>query len=149
MLHSFFMIFLPCCFQNEPHQGDCYIFHYEIDLEKFSELARDVPQAVWSWIWIGSLLLGCGIETFCLFKIFREHFEILTFYQWWSLETWSWSRVVSRDPFFQVSVSNDSGLVSVSKNFGFGLKLLVSRLRMSYFFMKSCKKQLLKNGFTK
>jgi len=49
----------------------------------------------------------------------------------------------------QVSVSNVSGLVSVSKDFGLGLELLVSRLNMSYFFVKSCKKQLLKNEFIK
>jgi len=54
------------------------------------------------------------------------------------------SRDVSRDPFFQVSVSNVSGLVSVSKD----LELLVSRLCMSYFFMKSCKNQLLENGIS-
>jgi len=56
-----------------------------------------------------------------------------TQWQWCSLET----------PFFQVSVSNVSGLVLVSNNFGLGLELLVSRLCMNYFFMKSCKKQLL------
>jgi len=44
-----------------------------------------------------------------------------------------------------VSVSNVSGLVLVSV-FGFDLELLVSRLCMSYFFMKSCKKQLLNAG---
>jgi len=53
-------------------------------------------------------------------------------------------RHVSR-PVFRVSVSKVSGLVyvSASKDFGLGLDLLVSRLCMS-FFMKSCKKQLLK-----
>jgi len=75
--------------------------------------------------------------------------------QWWSLETWSRSWGVCRNPYFgvSVSVSNVSGVVSVwvSKDFrfGLGLELLVSRLCMSYFFMKSCKKQLLKNEFIK
>ena len=36
--------------------------------------------------------------------------------------------------FFGVSVSKVSGLVSVSKDFGLGLELLVSTLCMSYFF---------------
>jgi len=36
-----------------------------------------------------------------------------------------------------------SGLVSVLKDFGFTLELLVLRLCMSYFCMKTCKKQLL------
>jgi len=42
-----------------------------------------------------------------------------------SLETWSRSRDVSRDPFSQVSVSKVSGLVSVSvsKDFGLGVEL--------------------------
>ena len=48
------------------------------------------------------------------------------------LETWSQSGNVSQDPFFRVSVSNVSGLVSVSMDFGLGLELLVSRLCMSY-----------------
>jgi len=60
-----------------------------------------------------------------------------TIQQWWSLETWSRSRDTSRDQFFRVSVSVSkvSGLVSasVSKDFGLGLELLISRLCMSYF----------------
>ena len=64
--------------------------------------------------------------------------------QWWSLETWSWSRVVSWDPFLQVSVSNVSGLVSVSKDFGLGLELLVSRLCMSYFLWSLARRSSLK-----
>jgi len=42
---------------------------------------------------------------------------------------WSRSRNVSRDPFFGVSVSKVSGLVSVSasKDFGLGLELCVWR----------------------
>ena len=58
---------------------------------------------------------------------------------------------VVSNTFFQVSVSvsNVSGLISVSKDFGLGLQLLVSKLCMSYFFMKSCKKQLLENGIVK
>jgi len=47
--------------------------------------------------------------------------------QWWSLETWSRFRDVSRDPFFGVSIS-------VSKDFGLGLELFVSRLCMDYFY---------------
>jgi len=39
----------------------------------------------------------------------------------------------SRDPFFGVSVSKVSGLVSVSKDFGFGLELFVLRLCTGYF----------------
>jgi len=35
--------------------------------------------------------------------------------QWWSLETWSRARDVSRDPFFQVSVSNVSQVSSRSQ----------------------------------
>jgi len=60
-------------------------------------------------------------------------------HQWWSLETWSRSRDASRDPFFEVfvsvSVSKVSGLVSVSvsKDFGLGLELFVSRLCTGYF----------------
>ena len=53
--------------------------------------------------------------------------------QWWSLETWSRSRDVSRDPFFGVSVSKVSGLVSVSKDFGLVLELFVSRFCIGYF----------------
>ena len=41
------------------------------------------------------------------------------------------------------------GLVSVSKDFGLVLELLVTRLCMSYFFMKSCKKQLLEKRIYK
>ena len=45
------------------------------------------------------------------------------------------SQDVSRDPFLgvSVSVSNVSGLVSDSKDFGFGLELFVSRLCIGYF----------------
>jgi len=49
------------------------------------------------------------------------------------------SRHVSRPVFLSLGLE---GLVSVSKDLG--LELLVSRLCMSYFFLKSCKKQLLK-----
>jgi len=56
--------------------------------------------------------------------------------QWWSLDTWS----RSRDHFFPVSVSKD---------FDLGLELLVWRLCMGYFFMKSCKKQFLKKRIYK
>ena len=53
---------------------------------------------------------------------------------------------MSRDPFFgvSVSISKVSGLVAVLKDFGLGLEAL-HRL----FFMKFCKKELLKNGFEK
>jgi len=61
--------------------------------------------------------------------------------QLWSLKSWSRSRDSSRDPFFEVSVSRVSGLVSVSKDFG--LELFVSRLCIGYFFMKLCKKEFL------
>jgi len=52
----------------------------------------------------------------------------------------------SRDPFFEVSVSKVSvskvsGLVSVSVSKDLGLELFVSRLCISYFFMKFCKKE--------
>jgi len=67
---------------------------------------------------------------------------------WWSLETWSRSRDVSRDPFFRVSVSKVSGLVSVSKEFGLERETSLETLH-ELFFMKSCKKRLLKNEFTK
>ena len=57
--------------------------------------------------------------------------------QWWSLETWSRSRDVSRDPFswvsVLVSVSNISGLVSVSNDFDLGLESLVSRLSDDFY----------------
>jgi len=45
-----------------------------------------------------------------------------------------------------VSVSKVSGLVSVSvsKDFGLGLELFVSRLCTGYLFMKFCKKEFLK-----
>ena len=68
-------------------------------------------------------------------------------HQWWNLETRS--RDTSQDQLFRVSVSKVSGLASVSKDFGLGLELLVSRLCMSYFFLKSCKKQLLKKRIYK
>jgi len=61
----------------------------------------------------------------------------------------SGSRRVSRPIFSSLGLECVSGLVSVSKDCGFGLELLVSRLCMSSFFMKSCKKQLLENGIVK
>ena len=64
--------------------------------------------------------------------------------RWWSLETWSRSQDTCWDQFFRVSVSKVTGLVSVSKDFGLGLELWDWRLCMSYFFRKTCKKQLLK-----
>jgi len=71
-------------------------------------------------------------------------------WQWWSLETWSRSRDVSRDPFFEVSVSKVSGLVSVSvsNDFGLGLELFVSRLCKGYFFWSFARSSL-KNCFKK
>jgi len=51
------------------------------------------------------------------------------------------SRDVSRDPFFCLGLE---GLFSVSKDFGFGLELFVSRLFIGYFFLKFCKKEFLK-----
>jgi len=53
-----------------------------------------------------------------------QHPNCSVIHQWWSLETWSRSRDASRDPFFEVSVSKVSGLVSVSKNFGLELFVL-------------------------
>ena len=50
---------------------------------------------------------------------------------------------VSRDPVFHVSVSKVSGLVSVSKDFGLGLELFVTRLHR-LFFMKFYKEFLKK-----
>jgi len=49
--------------------------------------------------------------------------------------TWYRSRDVSQDPFFgvSVSVSKVPGLVLVSKYFGLGLELLVSRFCIGYF----------------
>jgi len=63
--------------------------------------------------------------------------------QWWSLDTWSRYRDVSRDPFFRVLVSNVSGLVSVSNS------RLVSRLCTSYFFLSLARSGSLKTDFTK
>jgi len=65
--------------------------------------------------------------------------------QWWSLETWS----RSRDPFLGVSVSKVSGLVSVSKDFGLGLELFVSRLCISYFLWSFGRRSSLQKGFKK
>ena len=71
--------------------------------------------------------------------------------QWWSLESWSGSR----DPFSWVSVlvSNVSGLVSVSNDFGLGLESLVSRLsdifynldiwRCAFYFVTALFKELI------
>jgi len=53
-------------------------------------------------------------------------------YQWWSLETWSRSQDVSRDPFFGVSRSKASGFASVWKDFG--LVFFVSKLCIGYFW---------------
>ena len=68
--------------------------------------------------------------------------------QWWSFETWSRSREVSRDPFFgvSVSVSKVSGLVSVSvsKDFSLGLEFFVSRLCMGYFLWSFARRRSLK-----
>ena len=63
-------------------------------------------------------------------------------YQWWRLETWP----RSRDLFFEVSVSKVLGLVSVSKDFGLGLELFVSRLCIGYF-LRSFARSSLKNAF--
>jgi len=52
-----------------------------------------------------------------------------------------------RDPFFELSVSKVSGLVSVSKDFGLGLELLVSRLCIGYFLWTFARRSSLKNGF--
>jgi len=58
----------------------------------------------------------------------------------------------SRDPFFgvsvSVSVSKVWGLVSVSKDFGLGLELFVSRLCIGYFLWSFARSSL-KNGFKK
>ena len=62
--------------------------------------------------------------------------------QWWSLETRSRSRDVSRDPYFEVSVLNVSGLVSVSKDLG--LKLFASRLCIGYFLWSFARSSLKK-----
>ena len=70
-------------------------------------------------------------------------------HQWWSLETWSQSRDASRDPFFEVSVSKVSGLVSVSKDFGLGLELFVSRFCIGYFFWSFARKSSFKKRFWK
>ena len=74
-------------------------------------------------------------------------------YQLWSLETWSRSRDVFLDPFLGVSVSKISGLVSVSKDFGLGLDLFVSRLCIGYFLWRfarsSLQKRFLKNDCSK
>jgi len=59
------------------------------------------------------------------------------------------SRLGLETPFVRFSVSHVSGLVSVSKDVGLGLELSVSRFCMSYFFMKFCKKQLLKKRIYK
>jgi len=67
----------------------------------------------------------------------RLNLNIFTLHQWCSPETWSRSRDASRDPFFEVSVSKISGLVSVSKDSGLGLETL-HRL----FVMKFCKEFL-------
>ena len=79
-------------------------------------------------------------------------------FQRWSLETWSRSRDASRDPFFEVSVSKVSGLVSVSvsqvsglrSRLGLGLEGFRSRSRAlrletlhRLVFMKFCKKEFL------
>ena len=67
-------------------------------------------------------------------------------WQWWSLETWSRSRETSRDQFFGVSVSvtKVSRLVSVSvsKDFGLGLELFVSRLCIGYFLRSFARSSL-------
>ena len=93
--------------------------------------------------------MQCSSTFFVMVHPWRCFDELMhPIYQWWSLETWSRSRDVSRDPFFGVSVSKVSGLVSVSKDFGLGLELFVSRLCIGYFFMKFCK-EFLKNTVLK
>jgi len=71
-----------------------------------------------------------------------------TWRQWWSLETWPRSWDVSRNPFLvvsvPVSVSKVSSLVSVSKDFGLGLELFVSRHCISYFLWSFAKSSLKK-----
>jgi len=57
----------------------------------------------------------------------------------------------SRDPLFGVSVlvSKVSGLVSVSKDFGLGLELFVSRLCIAYFLWSFGRRSSLKKWFLK
>ena len=76
--------------------------------------------------------------------------DIISTYQWWSLETWSQSRDLSRDLFFGVSLSKVSGLVSVSvlNDFGLGLELFISRFYMGYF-LQTFARSSIQNGYKK
>jgi len=71
-----------------------------------------------------------------MLQIYGTTFWLAHTDQWWSLETWSRSRDVCRDPFFWDAVSEVSGLVSVSKDFGLGHELFVSRLWIGYFLWR-------------
>ena len=75
--------------------------------------------------------LGLAIEEKSIFicYLFPDIYTYINEIRWWSLETWS----RSRDPFFEVSVSKVSGLVSVSVSKHLGLELFVSRLCIGYF----------------
>jgi len=85
----------------------------------------------------------CCYLPFYLSVVYNELHNVYGWHQWWSLEAWSRSRSVTRDPFFGVSVSKVS-----SRSRALRLETL-HRL----FFMKFCKefleKTVLKNDSSK
>ena len=127
----------------------CHAFNVLHQLQSFSALCFAIfADEVVLFVFVLQTNIFCFLLFFFTWNILKHlRYFVLYIRQWWSLETWSRSRDASRDPFFQVSVSKVSGLVSVSKDFGLGLELFVSRLCIGYFLWSFARRSSFEKRF--